>query len=107
MYPWPLSMTLNILTWITVMMIFKWINIIEVEQTSMVKCNPCLGARPNQMNVILITQDDRAAWKELRRDSLELKKLKKQAKIAKSKAEKEKEIKVHSELLARDANKAN
>ena len=73
----------------------------------MVKCNPCLGARPNQMNPTLVSQDDQAAWEELRRDSLELKKLKRQAKIAKSKAEKEKEIKVHSELLARDATKAN
>ena len=70
----------------------------------MVKCNPCLGARPNQMNLTLVTQDDQAAWEELRRDSLELKK---QAKIAKSRAEKEKEDKVHSELLARDAIKAN
>ena len=50
---------------------------------------------------------DQAAWEELRRDSLELKRLKRQAKIAKSKAEKEKEDNVHSELLARDATKAN
>ena len=73
----------------------------------MVKCNPCLGARPNQMNPTLVSQDDQAAWEELRRDSLELKKLKKQAKIAKSRAKKEKEDKVDSELLARDATKAN
>ena len=73
----------------------------------MVKCNPCLGARPNQMNPTLVTQDDPAAWEELRRENLELKKWKRQAKIAKSKAEKEKEDKVHSELLARDATKAN
>ena len=59
------------------------------------------------MNPTLVTQDDQAAWEELRRDSRELKKLKRQAKIAKSKAEKEKEDKVHSELLARDATKAN
>ena len=73
----------------------------------MVKCNPCLGARPNQTNPTLVTQDDPAAWEEPRRENHELKKWKRQAKIAKSKAEKEKEDKVHSELLARYATKAN
>ena len=73
----------------------------------MVKCKPCLGARRNQINPTLVTQDDPAAWEELRRENLELKKWKRQAKIAKSKAEKGKEDKVHSELLARDATRAN
>ena len=45
--------------------------------------------------------------KELRRENIELKKEREQARIAKSKVEKKREEKVHAELLARDAARAS
>ena len=44
---------------------------------------------------------------ELRRENIELKKEREQARIAKSKVEKKREEKVHAELLARDAARAS
>ena len=55
------------------------------------------------MNFTPIFQDDPAYYKQLRQDSLELKRLQSKNKIAKSKAKIVKENKVHLNLLASEA----
>ena len=73
----------------------------------MVKCNPCLGARSNRMNLKPILQEDPAYYEQLQQDSLEIRRLQAEIKKARSKAEKVKEEKVHSILLAGDAARKN
>ena len=74
----------------------------------MVKCNPCLGARRKLINLTLVTQEDPDAWRKreekMKREIADLTRWKMKAK---SKAAKDKEDQVHSELLARDATRAS
>ena len=66
----------------------------------MVKCNPCLRAWSKLINPKLVTQEDPDAWEKMKQEIAELKRWKMKAE---SRAAKEKEDQVHSELLAMDA----